>query len=674
MSEYDVRPGGSLKLKGVAEGGIKKKKKPKATRPRKVPFRTKSPSRPPLRERRNSPAIAGSSDDRKTAAEKRFQEVQRKRLADRVKKLAGKTHKDRVHEFNSKLESLSEHHDIPKDRWEALFVYSFITKFTQLRGKVEGFNSPMDFEEALLSHEPHSVMTEILTRFVLNLKPGTRNISTDQISSTLTGVLADYTKGSERTVFWDEDLGVNVDPFNGVDGGFFAADWDTKLKVLRQLVELQLVHSAGVKSLIDRAWGVSHGKHRKKEPTDVAVPDPSDPHSREGLSYSPVGQDSARKRYWVVDGPCSLLPPLGVFACIWADLDILCAFFSLPMVRRSPFGILSQNCGSVLALALVRSDSPRVYLSTNPWKVTSTFQTASSTREEYVTLIEKLKATAPAKPKLKAEFAHQNLISVLEGRLEAIDKEIARIQKARKKVQQRNILLAQAEIRQTRTRRQTHRPDYVYYDPENSDIEKDEEYKFQEDVGSGDEDADFAGSRSDTASASASTSLRSAAAPDAGRRRSTRTAVVSGSAKRTAAEVEPWTRWRGERRSTRLGAPPETQIDEPPSKLEPPVEPPAENPPKVKHSGAAAIKPTEVAMEQIAGRKKSKFWYYAVEPIAGPPIAAPAALGKKSGNQRSADHENGAGHGAGSDFTSSESTAVPHLEGSLSPAPSMDED
>jgi len=34
--------------------------------------------------------------------------------ADKVKKLAGKTHKDRVHEFNTKLETLSEHHDIPK--------------------------------------------------------------------------------------------------------------------------------------------------------------------------------------------------------------------------------------------------------------------------------------------------------------------------------------------------------------------------------------------------------------------------------------------------------------------------------------------------------------------------------------------------------------------------------
>jgi hypothetical protein len=35
-------------------------------------------------------------------------------MAERVAKLASKTHKDRVNEFNSKLEALSEHHDIPK--------------------------------------------------------------------------------------------------------------------------------------------------------------------------------------------------------------------------------------------------------------------------------------------------------------------------------------------------------------------------------------------------------------------------------------------------------------------------------------------------------------------------------------------------------------------------------
>lgn len=38
------------------------------------------------------------------------------KLAERVAKLANKTHKDRVSEFNAHLESLSEHHDIPKVR------------------------------------------------------------------------------------------------------------------------------------------------------------------------------------------------------------------------------------------------------------------------------------------------------------------------------------------------------------------------------------------------------------------------------------------------------------------------------------------------------------------------------------------------------------------------------
>ena len=33
-------------------------------------------------------------------------------------------------------------------------------------------------------------------------------------------------------MFWDDDLEVNVDPFKGLDGGFFAADWDIKVRLL----------------------------------------------------------------------------------------------------------------------------------------------------------------------------------------------------------------------------------------------------------------------------------------------------------------------------------------------------------------------------------------------------------------------------------------------------------
>ncbi|RDX51054.1 DUF1754-domain-containing protein [Lentinus brumalis] len=129
-SDYNFRPGGSLELKGgVTEGGIvKKKKKAKSTNKEKAAppdeDRLKALERAiqddearaasPAGSGRNSPAIAGSSSDRKTAAEKRFEEVQRKRLAEKVARLANKSHKDRVNEFNTKLELLSEHHDIPK--------------------------------------------------------------------------------------------------------------------------------------------------------------------------------------------------------------------------------------------------------------------------------------------------------------------------------------------------------------------------------------------------------------------------------------------------------------------------------------------------------------------------------------------------------------------------------
>ncbi|KAJ3829820.1 hypothetical protein EV361DRAFT_876453 [Lentinula raphanica] len=126
---YDVRPAGSLKLKGtVHDGGIVKKKKKKSKGSNSTSSSEKARERERVKELllqddvdvstpggsgRNSPA-AGSSKSSKTEAERRFEEVQKQRLAQRVAKLANKTHKDRVNEFNSHLESLSEHHDIPK--------------------------------------------------------------------------------------------------------------------------------------------------------------------------------------------------------------------------------------------------------------------------------------------------------------------------------------------------------------------------------------------------------------------------------------------------------------------------------------------------------------------------------------------------------------------------------
>jgi hypothetical protein len=76
------------------------------------------------------------------------------------------------------------------------------------------------------------------------------------------------------------------------------------------------------------------------------------------------------------------------------------------------------------------ADSPRIYVSTNPWKITATFHTISSTREEYIATIESLKTTAPPELKKgqkrsKPEQLHLQLITALEARIEAIDAEFA---------------------------------------------------------------------------------------------------------------------------------------------------------------------------------------------------------------------------------------------------------
>ena len=118
------------------------------------------------------------------------------------------------------------------------------------------------------------------------------------------------------------------------------------------------------------------------------------------------------------------------------------------------------------------------------------------------------------------------------------------------------------------------------------------------------------------------------------RRRSSRTAAKTNINGKRESSSDSWSNWRVERRSTRLGGL-DAQLDlDPPPKRARTVDSTvttnsADIPPvavsngtgdglKIKPSGAAALKPTEVALEQIAGKKRSKFWVYAVEPIPQP--------------------------------------------------------
>ena len=79
-----------------------------------------------------------------------------------------------------------------------------------------------------------------------------------------------------------------------------------QLKILRVLVEMQLQYALDIKNAIDRAWGVTINKSKKKDPT-LLPPGAEDPKSVEHLQLVPLGQDMDRKRYWVIDGPCILL-------------------------------------------------------------------------------------------------------------------------------------------------------------------------------------------------------------------------------------------------------------------------------------------------------------------------------------------------------------------------------
>lgn len=139
---YSAMPStGRLKLKGVKDSKIDKKKKKKSKpkiegengaedfEDKSVVLRklededaliTKEETRdisPVDGEQVGTGAViedADVSERVKTEAEKRFEEQRRKRLDERLKREGVKTHKQRVEELNRYLSGLSEHHDMPR--------------------------------------------------------------------------------------------------------------------------------------------------------------------------------------------------------------------------------------------------------------------------------------------------------------------------------------------------------------------------------------------------------------------------------------------------------------------------------------------------------------------------------------------------------------------------------
>merc|ERR1712157_652740 len=99
--------GGKLRLKGDGGGGLLKKKKKKKKSKRKESRQVVTGGED---ERDGGlPSTSGYSikndrtADKRTEAEKRFDEVLTRREKEEIEKAAGKTHRDKVKEFNEKL-------------------------------------------------------------------------------------------------------------------------------------------------------------------------------------------------------------------------------------------------------------------------------------------------------------------------------------------------------------------------------------------------------------------------------------------------------------------------------------------------------------------------------------------------------------------------------------------
>lgn len=102
-----------------------------------------------------------------------------------------------------------------------------------------------------------------------------------------------------------------------------------------------------------------------------------------------------------------------------------------------------------------------------------------------------------------------------------------------------------------------------------------------------------------------------------------------------------------------------------------PPAPPTGNGLRLKTNGAAAVKPTETLVEAVAGKKRSKYWVYAVEPVAGAranPVGQDYVMSEAADMSLSNGHENG-----GRSATGESAGSRIRAEGSLSPTPSMDE-
>lgn len=122
-SEYDFVQRGSLKLKGVADGGVKKKKKSKSkNKDRDEPKISKEllesvPGSSSSEKQNKNEVDAEKYYKNKTKTEIAFLKKKEETDIERIRKKGSESHKERVEKYNAHLNSLSEHYEPAKVSW-----------------------------------------------------------------------------------------------------------------------------------------------------------------------------------------------------------------------------------------------------------------------------------------------------------------------------------------------------------------------------------------------------------------------------------------------------------------------------------------------------------------------------------------------------------------------------
>ena len=112
--------GGSLKLKGVSDKKIKKKKSKSAKEAGlQVSNLIKADTESELVKKVElEQASSGvTSKPMKTKAELAYERYNQKRMEEKILSRAEKSHKEHVENYNKNLDNLSEYNDIPKVSW-----------------------------------------------------------------------------------------------------------------------------------------------------------------------------------------------------------------------------------------------------------------------------------------------------------------------------------------------------------------------------------------------------------------------------------------------------------------------------------------------------------------------------------------------------------------------------